>query len=190
MRSIQGVGDGSTYPVELTPAGSSFLPPARQIVTELYRSQREARTLAVHFFPSSWRQQRRPGDVRAAVVAADLGDCVDLLLTGACQYLLCYRHESTPMGLEAQGLQRVMIGSDRLLAVSAPGADGAPVFDFMPQGGTIDRELASGGLVRVGGGIDELPLEVWLYSPPAGGPAGGLHHSFEFITLPAGDAAD
>jgi LysR family transcriptional regulator, hypochlorite-specific transcription factor HypT len=36
--------DRSTYPVTLTEAGRDFLPLAEQIVADLYRSRREART--------------------------------------------------------------------------------------------------------------------------------------------------
>lgn len=141
--------DRSTYPVTLTSAGVAFLPLARHIVTDVYRSRREARAesgisgraikfamphaLAVYFFPAWWRRQKRHSDTRATVVAADFDDCVELLRNGACQYLLCYTHNDIPNGLEEQGMQRLQIGTDRLVPVSAVDAKGYPIFDLSPH---------------------------------------------------------
>lgn len=138
--------DRSAYPVTLTAAGTSFLPIARRVATDIYRSRREARAesgvagrsfkfamphaLAVYFFPSWWRRQKRHEDARATVVAADFDDCVDLLRSGACQYLLCYTQDDLRSGFDDQGLSRMKIGADRLVPVSAVDKAGHPTFEL------------------------------------------------------------
>ncbi|NTY41507.1 LysR family transcriptional regulator [Burkholderia diffusa] len=150
--------DRSTYPVTLTSAGSNFLPMAEQIVADLYRSRREARaefgaigralhfamphSLAVSFFPGWWRRQPQHGDLTARVVAADFDGCVEMLLGGACQFLLCYRHEAVPLGLEAHGVHGVRIGRDRLVPVSARDANKRVLFDLADGKHTVTPLLA------------------------------------------------
>lgn len=141
--------DRSTYPVLLTPAGAKFLPVARQIITDVYRSRREARlraditarsvkfamphSLATYFFPAWWRRQEWHLTTKATVVAADSDNCVELLRIGACQYLLCYIHSDAAIGLELQGVQRTQVGVDRLVPVSAVDAKGLPLFSLSPR---------------------------------------------------------
>ncbi|HEY4295648.1 MAG TPA: LysR substrate-binding domain-containing protein, partial [Paraburkholderia sp.] len=112
----------------------------------LYRSRREARagfgdtgralrfaiphSLAVSFFPDWWRRQPQHDDLTATVVAADFDGCVEMLLGGACQFLLCYRHEAVPHGLDAHGVRGVQVGFDRLVPVSACDVDGQVLFDL------------------------------------------------------------
>ncbi|WP_233838149.1 LysR family transcriptional regulator [Paraburkholderia sp. ZP32-5] len=139
--------DRSTYPVVLTPAGDHFLPLAEQIVADLYRSRREARaefgtngqavsfsmphSLAVSFFPNWWKSQSQQGELTATVVTADFDECVELLLGGACQFLLCYCHDAVPHGLDAHGVRGVQVGRDRLVPVSARDAQGHVRFDLV-----------------------------------------------------------
>jgi len=142
--------DRSTYPVVLTDAATAFLPLAEQIVADLYRSRREARaklgasgrtigftmphSLAVSFFPGWWHRQRGLRDHTATVIAADFDECVELLLSGACPFLLCYRHDALPDGLESHGLRGVQVGHDRLVPASATDDDGNARFDLSAQG--------------------------------------------------------
>jgi DNA-binding transcriptional LysR family regulator len=138
--------DRSTYPVTLTPAGGHFQPLAEQIVADLYRSRRESRaefgaaghavrfamphSLAVSFFPNWWRRQPQHKELTATVLAADFDGCVEMLLGGACQFLLCYRHEAVPHGLQSHGVLGVQVGHDRLIPVSACDAAGHVLFDL------------------------------------------------------------
>ena len=138
--------DRSTYPVALTPAAATFLPLAEQIVADLYRSRREARaelgasgrtikfamphSLAVSFFPGWWRSQKGHHDLTATVIAADFDECVELLLSGVCPFLLCYRYDALPDGLESRGARGVQVGHDRLVPASAKDDSGNVLFDL------------------------------------------------------------
>lgn len=141
--------DRSTYPVLLTPAGAAFLPLARQIITDVYRSRRDARVgagvagrslkfamphaLASYFFPAWWRRQELYLTAKASVVAADSDNCIELLRTGACQYLLCYTHGEVGGGLELRGVQKTSVGRDRVVPVAAVDAKGRPLFSLSPR---------------------------------------------------------
>jgi len=143
--------DRTSYPVMLTSAGAAFLPLAEQIVADLYRSRREAiasreaaggtlkfampHSLAIYFFPNWWREQRHDAAQRASVVAADLDECVDLLLSGACQFALCYCHPRIPNLLAKSSLRGMQVGQTTLVPVSALTADGAPRYPLPPKDG-------------------------------------------------------
>jgi DNA-binding transcriptional LysR family regulator len=150
--------DRSTYPVTLTSAGSYFLPLAEQMVADLYRSRRELRaefgapdralrfamphSLAVSFFPDWWRRQPQHEALTATVTAADFDGCVEMLLGGACQFLLCYRHEAVPHGLETHGVRGMQVGHDRLVPVSACDAAGHALFDLAADTRAVTPLLA------------------------------------------------
>lgn len=150
--------DRSSYPVVLTPAGVKFLPLAEQVVADLYRSRREAiasreanglalrfampHSLAVYFFPEWWRAQRHDRRQHAAVVAADLNECVDLLLSGAAQFALCYCHPRVPDLFALASLRRLRVGQTTLVPVSAVKPDGTPQYALPPQAGAALPLLA------------------------------------------------
>ncbi|GAB3630168.1 LysR substrate-binding domain-containing protein [Pandoraea terrae] len=141
--------DRSSYPVTLTKEGTAFAALAEQIVADLYRSRREAlasreaagrtlkfampHSLAVYFFPMWWREQRRDSEHHAAVVAADLDECIDLLLGGACQFVLCYRHPRVPNLLAESSFRGVRVGETTLVPVSAVDAHGNSRFLLPPR---------------------------------------------------------
>lgn len=141
--------DRSSYPVTLTAAGAAFLPLAEQVVADVYRSRREARAalgtpgnhikfampqaLAVYFFPNWWRQQKQHPDFRVTVVAADINDCFELLQNGVCQFLLCYQHADISNDLNAQGVYKMQVGTERLVPVSALDSGGQPLFTLPPR---------------------------------------------------------
>lgn len=138
--------DRSTYPVTLTEAGTRLLPLAEQIVSDLYRSRREARTvpqdtgrtlkfampqsLAAYFFPRWWRAQAAQHAGKATVIAADLHECVELLMNGVCQFVICYRSEGLPNGLSGRTVHGACIGTTTLVPVSAVDHRGKPVFSL------------------------------------------------------------
>lgn len=142
--------DRSTYPIALTRAGENLLPLAQQVVTDIYRSRREARTeagmsertvtfsmphsLAGYFFPPWWRSQGHHPNAKAVVLTADLDDCVEMLIAGACQYLLCYRNGAVPRNLDGHHFESALIGTDRLVPVCAT-ENGRPLFDIPPRRG-------------------------------------------------------
>jgi DNA-binding transcriptional LysR family regulator len=138
--------DRSTYPVTLTVAGTRFLALAEQVVSDLYRSRREARaapqrmgptlkfamphSLAAYFFPKWWRAQASQHAAKATVIAADLHECVELLISGLCQFVICYRHEGLPNGLSGRTVHGACIGTTTLVPVSAVDARGKPLFSL------------------------------------------------------------
>ena len=170
----------STYPVALTEAGVGFLPLAEAVVADLYRSRREARaaheragktirfalphSLAGSFFANWWRTQRRPRGVTAVITAADFDECVEMLLSGACHFLICYQHAAVPVGFEANGISCVRIGADRLVPVSACGDGGGAIFELF-------------GEKRI-----ELPLLAYTRTSFLGRVAGTLHARLEAHT--------
>lgn len=140
--------DRGSYPITLTPAGEKFLPVAERVVREL-RSHREdvrassmagramlnfamPHSLAVDFFPLWWRAIG--GNVMVKVIADNLHDCVELLLHGGCQFLLCYRSEVVPNPVIASGFTGIAIARDALIAVSAPNPSGQPRHRLVPDG--------------------------------------------------------
>ena len=140
--------DRSTYPIRLTAAGQRFAETSEHLVTTLYRSRRDARsaaaaeghtirfamphTLAINFFPHWWHEQSDQLGLSAKVIAADFSECVELLASGACQFLLYYHHTGTADGLDALETRRARIGADWLVPVCQPDDQGRPLFGFEP----------------------------------------------------------
>ncbi|AXC48453.1 LysR family transcriptional regulator [Paracoccus suum] len=134
----QTLFDRSSYPVSLTDPGTAFLPVAEQVVADLYRSRRAARargqadgvarfamphSLAAGFFPLWWRGCAAAEKAIPSVVAADLDECVAMLMNGACQFLICYQHAAEASDLDGQAISSTVIGEDRFIPVHAPGLD-------------------------------------------------------------------
>lgn len=135
--------DRSSYPITLTLAGERLLPVAERVVREIRAARDEARvrimsdrstlklamphSLAVGFFPSWWQTVAGSTDtITAKVVADNLHDCVELLVQGGCEFLLCYRNDAIPNPVLADGFVGIAIETDCLLPVTAPDGDGLP----------------------------------------------------------------
>lgn len=133
--------DRGSHPIALTPAGAKFLPVAEQLVRELRSARDEARaastgagsmlklamphSLAVDFFPVWWPSVSKGLDRLATKVIADnLHDCVELLLQGGCDFLLCYRFDKVPNPVISADFHGVVIATDSLVAVCAADATG------------------------------------------------------------------
>lgn len=135
--------DRSSYPITLTPAGEKLLPVAERVVRDIRLARDEARvrvvtdrstlklamphSLAVGYFPSWWQEVAGSQDhVTAKVIADNLHDCVELLLQGGCDFLLCYRNDAVPNPVLAEGFAGIAIDRDSLVPVCAPDAEGKP----------------------------------------------------------------
>jgi LysR family transcriptional regulator, hypochlorite-specific transcription factor HypT len=131
--------DRSSYPITLTPAGEKLLPVAERVVRDIRAAREEARagktadgsmlklamphSLAVDFFPMWWpKVAGEHTGITAKVIADNLHDCVETLLQGSCQFLLCYRSEDIANPIIANGFQGIPIDTERLIAVMAPTA--------------------------------------------------------------------
>jgi LysR family transcriptional regulator, hypochlorite-specific transcription factor HypT len=139
--------DRSSYPITLTEAGVRFLPVAEGVLRDLHAGRDDVRltaalsgttlkfamphSLAVGFFPKWWQVMTAAQvGMTAKVIADNFHDCIEMLLNGACHALLCYRNDAVPNPLSGSGCPGIAIDCDRLVAVSAPGADGGPLHNF------------------------------------------------------------
>ncbi len=142
--------DRGSYPITLTPAGEKLLPVAERVVRELRTSRDDVRasstvsrsmlkfamphSLAVDFFPAWWQTvSDKQANAAAKVIADNLHDCVELLLYGGCQFLLCYRNEAVSNPVTSSGFSGIAVDSDTLIAVSAPDGSGRPRHMLKPH---------------------------------------------------------
>jgi LysR family transcriptional regulator, hypochlorite-specific transcription factor HypT len=131
--------DRSSYPITLTPAGEKLLPVAERVVHDIKVAREDARStntksesmlklamphsLAVDFFPIWWPKVSGTNPhVTAKVIAENLHDCVEALLQGNCQFLLCYRSEDVANPVFSNAFQGIPIESESLVAVTSPSA--------------------------------------------------------------------
>ncbi|MDR6772060.1 LysR substrate-binding domain-containing protein [Azospirillum sp. BE72] len=135
--------DRSAQPVTLTEAGRRFRPFADETVRRLLQGREEARlaaqseaatlrfaathALSLTFFPSWLRALEARARLGAITLSSDsMEACERLMLAGQAQFLLCHAHPAAAGRLDAESFRSIVIGSDRLLAVTAPDADGRP----------------------------------------------------------------
>jgi LysR family transcriptional regulator, hypochlorite-specific transcription factor HypT len=128
--------DRSSYPITLTTAGEKLLPVAERVVRDMKAAREEARagrkeagsmlklamphSLAVDFFPGWWSKVAgEDSRITAKVIADNLHDCVETLLQGSSQFLLCYRSETVTNPMLASGFQGIAVDTERLIAVVA-----------------------------------------------------------------------
>jgi len=137
--------DRSRFPTTLTPAGHAFYQTALDVVRVLHRERAELRgmvkrdertiticathTLAIHFAPGWLNAVRRIsgiGEINVKMIAADLHDCGQALMEGACDLVLAYNANSVPSVFGMARFEAVTIGADAILPVTEPGARGRP----------------------------------------------------------------
>lgn len=137
--------DRSSFPTTLTPAGHAFYQTALDVVRVLHRERAELRgmikrdertiticathTLAIHYAPGwldALRQVGGIGDVNVKMIAADLHDCGQSLMEGACDLVLAYNAKSIPSVFGMARFDTATIGADVIVPVSAPGKRGRP----------------------------------------------------------------
>lgn len=143
--------DRATFPARLTKAGESFLPVARDTVRHMLDSRDRLReehglkastlsfaalnTLSVAFFPR-WLQTvtARFGEVDAQLSADQNGieAFVHSLAEGESDFLLTYYHPDVPMRMEPDAFAYTVLGRERILPVSAPDVNGAPLYRVDP----------------------------------------------------------
>lgn len=137
--------DRSSFPTTLTPAGHAFYQTALDVVRVLHRERAELRgmikrdartiticathTLAIHFAPKwldALRQLGGVGEINVKMIAADLHDCGQALMEGACDLVLAYNAKSVPSVFGMARFETLTIGADVIIPVSAPGQRGRP----------------------------------------------------------------
>lgn len=153
--------DRSSYPIELTPEGAAMVPQARELVATFQGMRSGIRafatpgrnavrlaalhTLRVAFLPG-WR--RRIEAVTGTLAVESTGSFAAYAQTlrqfrnGETDFLLTYAHPSVPNGLDPAAFDTCLLGHDRLLPLSAPGADGRPLHQL--DGGGVINFLSYG----------------------------------------------
>lgn len=140
--------DRAGQPVALTEAGRRFRPFADETARRLLQGREEARlaaqteaatlrfaathALSLTFFPHWLRALESRARLGAITLSSDsLEACERIMLAGQAQFLLCHAHaqsgnQSAGGRLEADAFRSVVVGSDRLVPVTAPDAQGQP----------------------------------------------------------------
>lgn len=129
--------DRRTYPARLSATGEEFLPVAKTVLTQLYRTRDDLRakankgqkllrfaaphSVSIHILTPMLQQfeESVPG-LQTRVMSDDLHTCCDFLSEGLCEFLMCYRHSHIPLVLDEQRFERVDLGKERLVPVCAP----------------------------------------------------------------------
>lgn len=146
--------DRSTFPATLTPAGEMFRHSADEIVRAIQRARDECRaevrsdpsavsfvalhTLSLTFFPQ-WIKgpESRLGPLHTRMQGHNLHDCIQLLITGNCSFLLCYAHPRGPLLLNADQYPSLKLATETLMPVSAAKDGRSPQFTLSRQNDAI-----------------------------------------------------
>jgi DNA-binding transcriptional LysR family regulator len=145
----------------LTPAGEHFRPRAQALLASLDRARSETRdvgersegavaiaathTLSFTFFPRWIRTFLDQGAVTGVTLVSDsLEACEEILLAGEVDMLLGHHHPLMPTRLDRADIASAHVGQDRLVAVSAPDAPGAPRWTATGPARLLAYSAASG----------------------------------------------
>lgn len=125
----------STYPVQLSHAGTQFLPIARETIVNLTDIRQAIRaeergstafqrvavlhTISVNYLSKRIAEvEKRIPSLRVRVYSDNLHTCCQLLSDGTCDFLLYYRHRDVVPVFDETQFARKDIGTDRLLPVA------------------------------------------------------------------------
>lgn len=158
--------DRSSHPATLTEAGEWFRAVAQDLKTRVDRIPDEARAVvdasagtlriaATHalsftFLPGWLRgleSQLAVGPVQLVSDVMQQGEA--LLAQGRVQFLLCHGHAQVPDRLDAASHRALVVGTDRLLPVSAADASGAPRHALAQDKAPILAYSAESGIGRL-----------------------------------------
>lgn len=135
--------DRSKQPIELTYAGRQFKPVAEEVLRRLLQSREEIRqigqrtestvtfaathSLSLVFFPNWIRGiEKEVGVLRTRLDSNQIGNCIQSLSRGECNFMLLPTHSTVEIKLPEEGFVSIAVGLDRLVPVSAPDETGAP----------------------------------------------------------------
>jgi len=145
--------DRRTYPVQMTKAGETFFPRCREIVHDIYRIQTECQqrsdrnkklvnfaalhSIALFFFPDWIRQiEALHGEIHVNMHTDNYYECIEQLTLGKSDFIISYNHAEGPPVLRNGPFEFIKIGTEKSIPVSAPGPDGAPLYQFSSAPGT------------------------------------------------------
>jgi DNA-binding transcriptional LysR family regulator len=132
----------ASMPLGLTAAGEELLPVARHAAASLNDARARirharggmdwvtlatGRTLSRTAVPD-WlmRVKRATGEFRLRIITGSIHEGATALEQGAADFLLSFTHPRLPLALDEQLFECLTLGTDELVAVSAPCADGRP----------------------------------------------------------------
>ncbi len=130
-------------PLSLTAAGEALLPVASRAVASLSDARERirhaqgglnwvtlatGRTLSRTAVPG-WlaRVKRSTGEFRLRLVTGSIAEGATALEQGGADFLLSFTHPRLPLVLDEQRFEGMTLGTDELVAVSAPRPDGKPL---------------------------------------------------------------
>ena len=159
--------DRSSYPTTLTEAGEVFRESAdetsrslTQLRDELRRHERgdantirfsAQHTLCLWFFPAFLHQLNRySGPLVTRLMADNLHNCVQLLVEGNCDFLLCFHYPGTPPLLDPMRYPSLTLGKDSLIPVVAPDDRRRPRYQLPGRKSTPIPHLAYSAEVFLG----------------------------------------
>ncbi|MCP5373689.1 MAG: LysR family transcriptional regulator [Hyphomicrobiales bacterium] len=137
--------DRSSYPVSLTRAGDQFLRTAEDTVRRLYLGRAESRArgrgqgapvvitaqhaVARNFFPR-WMKDisLRTGIGSVRLKSDDLSACIEDLVENRVDFILCFDHPELGNFIDPRRFPNQLVGVEWAVPVSAPDADGEPIF--------------------------------------------------------------
>jgi DNA-binding transcriptional LysR family regulator len=162
--------DRSSQPARLTAAGEWFRPQAQELLARVAGLPPQARAMAdanattlrlaathalsLTFVPR-WLQSLEPHTSRGPIrlVSDVLQHCEELLAQGQVQFVIAHAAAISRGEGEAAGVPSIVIGTDLLLPVHAPGAPAGALLGFSDESGlgrivrqALGAELAAGGL--------------------------------------------
>lgn len=132
----------ATVPLSLTAAGEELLPIARRSADSLHDARARirqssqgldwvtlatGRTLSRTAVPQWLAQVKKEvGPLRLRLITGSIAEGATTLEQGGADFLLSFTHPRLPMVLDEHLFESTALGTDDLVAVSAPRADGKP----------------------------------------------------------------
>lgn len=145
--------DRSIHPFGFTKEGEHFRQSAQVILKELNRTVDECRkykhpaqdfvkftalhTLAINYFAEWMMGVHRDFEViRTTMDANNLYDCVELLQSRRCEFMLSYSTPTIPSLLSPSDFLSITLKSDQLILVSATDNNGKPIYELTTKSPT------------------------------------------------------
>ncbi len=125
--------DRSSHPISLTPAGTEFIPAAREIVSLAYEGRGRAtehtqlsgrsvtiaclHTLALYFVPqqiAKLRQLIGPFETSIVAETRTVEEYLTSLQNGTTDFFISFRHPSVPFDLDRDHFPQISLGTERI----------------------------------------------------------------------------
>lgn len=160
-------------PVELTPAGQKLRSVAEEVLRRLYQVREEIRhldhasastitfaathSLSLTFFPRWIREiELHKGVLFTRLDTSNAEQCVQSLMKGHCHFMLCHAHPTVELNLPPGEFLSIVVGVDRLVPVSAIGADGQPLHRLPGSRQNPTHYLAYAETSAIGRAVDKM----------------------------------